>query len=177
MARTINKEYRLTFPPASIYRVPEPPIDWRDAGRTVRRLRRTHRRRLRARQVHRMGAPRPVHLWMGAYEARTWRLTLRRCRTGFRRDRQGPVFRRFDRLRGRRSLSARGGGDPAQGWKPMFRRDCRNVLEIDAATARSAVDRHGGWVVWQELVRRGRKEHTITVGAEAWIPVRANKRL
>ena len=60
--------------------------------------------------------------------------------------------------------------DPAQGWEPMFRRDCRNVLEIDAATARSAVDRHGGWVVWQgTFFRRGRKEHTITVGAEAWI--------
>lgn len=60
--------------------------------------------------------------------------------------------------------------DKDQGWEPMLRRDYRDVLELDAEQVRAAVNKQGGWAVWQaHFSRSGPMSGALTVDAEAWI--------
>ena len=60
--------------------------------------------------------------------------------------------------------------DPEQGWEPMLRRDFRDVVEIDAAAARSLVTKNGGWAVWKgRYFRRGPPNGALNETVETWI--------
>lgn len=60
--------------------------------------------------------------------------------------------------------------DPVQGWEPMLRRDFRDVVEIDADTARNVVTKNGGWIAWKgRFFRRGAPETCLNVAAETWV--------
>lgn len=57
--------------------------------------------------------------------------------------------------------------DPAQGWEPMLRRDLRDVIVLDAESARDAVDRDGGYLIWQaQFYRLGPAASAL--GTDAW---------
>ena len=63
--------------------------------------------------------------------------------------------------------------DPVQGWEPMLRRDFRDAIELDAAAARGAVDRSGGWQVWRaEFYRSGPDDGHLGANVETWIKSR-----
>lgn len=63
--------------------------------------------------------------------------------------------------------------NPVQGWEPMLRRDFRDAIELDAAAARAAVDKKGGWQVWKgQHFRRGPDDGALSGSVEAWVQTR-----
>lgn len=60
--------------------------------------------------------------------------------------------------------------DLEQGWEPMLRRDIRNVVEIDAETARGVITKQGGWITWgSQFFRSGPISETLNAGVEIWV--------